>query len=147
MAIGSREALPLIIRIVLSWALPSQLFFLDEESFQTELRDLLHQVPSFLIIGNPLADRLFHTLRDMNHLSLFTYSEGQIKAWMKLTAVTLAAGLSTGSLHRDEAAQHKGFFVKDLAEAGASPPFRIGQTVSRTHTHCLLYSDIYRYIR
>jgi len=126
MAIGLPEALPLIIRIVSSWAFPSQLFFLDEESFQTELRDLLHQVPSFLIIGNPLTDRLFHALRDMNHLSLFPYSESQIKAWMKLAAVTLAAGLSTGSFHRDEAAQDKGLFVKDLGEAGASPPFRIG---------------------
>jgi hypothetical protein len=119
-------ALPLIIRIVSSWAFLSQLFFLDEESFQTEFRDLLHQVPSFLIIGNPLTDRPFHALRDMDHLSIFSYSESQIKAWMKLTAVTLAAGLSASSLHRDEAAQDKGLFVKDLGEAGASPPFRIG---------------------
>jgi hypothetical protein len=126
MAIGSRAALPLIIGNVSSWAFLSQLFFLDEESFQTELRDLLHQVPSFLIIGNPLTDRLFHALRDMDHLSLLSYSESQIKAWMKLTAVTFAAGLSAGSLHRDEAAQDKGLFVKDLGEAGASPPFWIG---------------------
>ena len=71
-------------------------------------------------------NRLFHALRDVNHLSLFPYSESQIKAWMKLAAVTLAAGLSAGSLHRDEAAQDKGVLVKDLGEAGASPPFRIG---------------------
>jgi hypothetical protein len=45
---------------------------------------------------------------------------------MKLAAVTLAAGLSAGSLHRDEAAQNKRVLVKDLGEAGASPPFRIG---------------------
>jgi hypothetical protein len=133
MTLGLREALPLIIRIVSSWAFPSQLLFLDEESFQTELRDLLHQVPSFPIIGNPLTDRLFHALRDMNHLSLFPNSEGQIKAWMKLAAITLATGLSAGSLHRDEAAQDKGFFVKDLGKAGASPPFRIGQVASRAH--------------
>ena len=126
MAIGLREALPSIIRIVSSWTFPSQLFFLDEESFQAELRDLLHQVPSFLIIGNPLMDRLFHALRDMNHLSLSSYPESQIKAWIKFAAATLAAGLSAGSLHRDEAAQDKGLFVKDLGEAGASPPFRIG---------------------
>jgi hypothetical protein len=62
----------------------------------------------------------------MNHLSLFSYPESQIKAWMKFAAVTLAAGLSAGSLHRDKAAQDKGLFVKDLGEAGASPPLRIG---------------------
>ena len=123
---GSRAALPLIIRIVSSWAFLSQLFFLDEESLQTELRDLLHQVPSFLIIGNPLTDRLFHALRDMDHLSLLSHPQGQIKAGMELTSGALAAGLSAGSLHRDEAAQDKGLFVKDLGEAGASPPFRIG---------------------
>jgi len=133
MAMGPRAALPFTIRIVSSWAFLPQLFFLDEESLQTELRDLLQQVPSFLIIGNPLTDRLFHALRDMDHLSLFSDSQGQIKAGMELASGALAAGLSAGSLHRDEAAQDQGLFVKDLGEAGASPPFRNGQVASRAH--------------
>lgn len=137
---GSPAALPLIMRIVSSWAFLSQLFFLGEESLHTELRDLLHQLPSFLIIGNPLTDRLFHGLRDMDHLSLFSDSQGEIKAGMELASGALAAGLSAGSLHRDETAQDKGLLVKDLGEAGASPPFRIGQVASRAHGTDLLWN-------
>jgi hypothetical protein len=62
----------------------------------------------------------------MDHLSFSTHPEGQVKAGMKLAPGALAAGFSTGSLHRDEAAQEKGLIVKDLGEAGASPPFGIG---------------------
>ncbi len=120
------EALPLTIRIVSGWAFSSQLFFFEKESFETELRDLLHEVPGLLVIGHPLTDRLFHGLRDMDHLSFFSHPEGQVKARMKLAPVALAAGLSAGSLHRDEAAQEKRLFMKDLGEAGASSPFRIG---------------------
>jgi len=119
--------------IVLGWALSSRLFFLEEESFQTELRDLLHQAPSFLVIGNPLTDWLLHGLRDMDHLSLSVHPEGQVKAGMKLAPGALAARFSAGSLHRDQAAEDKGFFVKDLGKAGASSPFRIGQMVSWAH--------------
>jgi len=61
-------------------------------------------VPSFQIIGNPSTDWLLHGLRDMDHLSLSTHPQGQVKAGMKLASVALAAGLSAGSLHRDEAA-------------------------------------------
>lgn len=68
------------IRIVSGWAFPSRLFFLEKESFQTELRNLLHQVPSFLVIGNPLTDRLLHGLGDMDHLSLSADPKGQVKA-------------------------------------------------------------------
>ena len=88
-------------------------------------------MPSFLIIGNPLTDRLFHGLRDMDHLSLFSYPEGQIKARMKLASGALAAGLPTGPLHGDEAAAEEGLIVKDLGETGPSPTFRIGQVASR----------------
>ena len=109
------------------------MFFLDEESFETELRDLLHQLPSFLIIGNPLTDRLLHGLRDMDHLSFFSYPEGQVKARMKLAPGALTAGLPTGPLHGDEAAADEGLLVKDLGETGSSPTFRIGQVASRTH--------------
>jgi len=65
-------------------------------------------VPSLLIIGNPLTDRLFHALRDMDHLSLFSYSESQIKAWMKLAPGALAARLATGALHGHEATAEEG---------------------------------------
>ena len=132
------RALPLIIRIVSSWAFPSQLFFLDEESFQTELRDLLHQAPSFLIIGNPLTDRLLHGLRDMDHLPFFSYPESQIKAGMKLASGALAAGLPAGALHGDEAAAEEGLFVKDLGETGPGPTFWVGQVASGTHREYLL---------
>ena len=119
--------------IVLGWAFSSRLFFVEKESFETELRDLFHQAPSFLVIGNPLTDRLLHGLRDMDHLSLSGHPESQVKAGMKLAPGALAAGFSAGSLHRDEAAEDKGFFVKDLGEAGASPPFRIGKWLRGAH--------------
>ena len=69
----------------------------------------------------------------MDHLSLFSDSQGQIKAGMKLASGALAAGLSTGALHGDEAAAEEGLFVKDLGETGPSPTFRIGQVASRAH--------------
>jgi hypothetical protein len=69
----------------------------------------------------------------MDHLSLFSHPEGQIKARMKLAPGALAAGLPTGALHGDEAAAEEGLLVKDLGEAGPSPTFRIGQVASRAH--------------
>ncbi len=53
----------------------------------------------------------------MDHLSLSFYPQGQIKAGMKLASGTLAGGLPTGALHRDEAAAEEGLIVKDLGEA------------------------------
>jgi hypothetical protein len=90
-------------------------------------------MPSFLIVGNPLTDRLFHGLRDMDHLSLFSDSKGQIKAGMKLASGALAAGLSASPLHGDEAAAEEGLVVKDLGEAGPGATFRVGQMASRAH--------------
>jgi hypothetical protein len=109
------------------------LFFLDEKPFETELRDLLHQLPSFLIIGNPLTNRLLHALRDMDHLPLLSHPEGQIKTGMRLASGALAARLPTGPLHRHEAAAEEGLFVKDLGKTGSSPTFRIWQVASGTH--------------
>ena len=114
------------MRIVSRWAFSSRLAFLEKESLETELRDLLHEVPSFLIIGYPLTDQGLHALRDMDHLSFSAHPEGQVKAGMKFAPGALAAGFSADSFHRDEAAQEKGFLVKDLGEAGTSPPFGIG---------------------
>ena len=69
----------------------------------------------------------------MDHLSLFSYSQGQIKAGMKLASVALTAGLPTGTLHGDEAAAEKGLIVKDLGETGSRPTFWVGQVASRAH--------------
>ena len=55
----------------------------------------------------------------------------------------LAAGLSTGALHGNQAAAEKGLVVKDLGEAGPSPTFRIGQVASRTHQGSPLFRGIY----
>ena len=104
-------------------------------------------MPSFLIVGNPLTDSPFHRLRDMDHLSFFSYPEGQIKARMKFTSGALAARLPTGSLHGDEAAAEQRLFVKDLGKARASPSFSVGQMASGTHRDHLLLSDILYYIR
>ena len=83
----------------------------------------------------------------MDHLSLFSDSQGQIKAGMKLASGALTAGLPTGTLHGDEAAAEKGLIVKDLGETGSSPTFWIGQMASGTHRNHLLLSDILIYIR
>jgi hypothetical protein len=69
----------------------------------------------------------------MDHLSLFSYSQGQIKAGMKFASGTLAAGFPTGALHRDEAAAEEGLIVKDLGETGSRPTFWVGQVASRAH--------------
>jgi hypothetical protein len=50
----------------------------------------------------------------MDHLSLPSHPEGEIKTRMKLASGALAAGLSTGSLHADQAAAEEGLIVKDL---------------------------------
>ncbi len=69
----------------------------------------------------------------MDHLSLFSDPEGQIKARMKFPPGALADGLSTSPLHRDEAAAEEGLFVKDLGETGSRPTFRVRQVASRAH--------------
>jgi hypothetical protein len=69
----------------------------------------------------------------MDHLSLCSHPQSQIKTWMKLASGALAAGLSTGSLHGDETPAEKGLIVKDLGKPGSSPTFPIGQIASRTH--------------
>jgi hypothetical protein len=69
----------------------------------------------------------------MDHLSLFSYSESQIKTRMKFTPGALAAGLPAGALHGDQATAEEGLFVKDLGETGSSPTFPIGQVASRAH--------------
>jgi len=72
-----------------------------------------------------LTDRLFHGVRDMNHLSLPSDPQGKIKAWVKLATGTLAAGLAAGPLHGDEAATEEGLLVKDLGETGSRPSFEV----------------------
>jgi hypothetical protein len=62
----------------------------------------------------------------MDHLSLFSHPEGQIKARMKLAPGALAARLSTGALHGDEAAAEERLIMKDLGQAGPSPTLWIG---------------------
>jgi hypothetical protein len=69
----------------------------------------------------------------MDHLSLVSYSQGQIKAGMKLASGALATRLPTGALHRDEATAEEGLIVKDLGQTGPSPTFWIGQVASRAH--------------
>ena len=79
----------------------------------------------------------------MDHLSLFSYPESQIKTGVKFASGTLAAGFPTGALHGDEAAAEERLIVKDPGETGASPPFRIRQVASRTHKDHLLSRDSY----
>jgi hypothetical protein len=74
----------------------------------------------------------------MDHLSLFSHPESQVKARMKLASGALAAGLPTGALHGDQAAAEEGLLVKDLGETGSSPALRIGQMASGTHRDHLL---------
>jgi hypothetical protein len=62
----------------------------------------------------------------MDHLSLTTDSEGKVKAWMKFASGTLAAGLTTGPLHGDQAATEEVLFVEDLGEPRPGPSFWIG---------------------
>jgi len=62
----------------------------------------------------------------MDHLSLSAHPDGQVQARMKLAVGAFAARFSTGSFHRDEAAEDQGLLVKELGQAGARPSFGIG---------------------
>jgi len=79
----------------------------------------------------------------MDHLSLFSDPESQIKTGVKFASGTLAARLPAGALHGHEAAAEEGLIVKDLSETGPGPPFRIRQMASRTHKDHLLCRDLY----
>jgi hypothetical protein len=61
----------------------------------------------------------------MDHLSLPTHPEGKIKPWVKLASGALAARLTAGALHGDEAATEEGLVMKNLGKPGPSPSFRI----------------------
>ena len=79
----------------------------------------------------------------MDHLSLFSDPESQIKTGVKFASGTLAARLPAGALHGHEAAAEQGLIVKDLSETGPRPPFQIRQVASRTHKDHLLCGDLY----
>jgi hypothetical protein len=78
----------------------------------------------------------------MDHLSLLSYPQSQIKAGVKLASGALAAGFPTSPLHGDEAAAEEGLIVKDLGETGSGPTFRIGQMASRTHKGSPPYENL-----
>jgi hypothetical protein len=61
----------------------------------------------------------------MDHLSPPAHPEGQIKPWMKLASGALAARLTAGPLHGDQAATEEGLIVKELGESGPGPSFWI----------------------
>jgi len=83
----------------------------------------------------------------MDHLSLPSHPQGKVKTRMKLASGALAARLATAPLHADQAATEERLLVKDLGQAGPSPPFWIWQVTSGTHRDYLLLSDISIYIR
>jgi len=83
----------------------------------------------------------------MDHLTLPSHPEGKVKTRMKLASGALAARLTTSPLHGNQAATEERLFVKDLGQAGPSPPFWIWQVPSWTHRNYLLLSDIVIYIR
>jgi hypothetical protein len=83
----------------------------------------------------------------MDHLTLPSHPEGKVKTRVKLASGALAARLATSSLHGNQAATEERLLVKDLGQAGASPPFRIRQVASWAHRNNLLLSDIVIYIR
>ena len=61
-------------------------------------------MPSFLIVGYPLTDRLFHSVRDMDHLSFLAHPDGEIKARVKFASGAPATRFSAGPLHGDQTA-------------------------------------------
>jgi hypothetical protein len=83
----------------------------------------------------------------MDHLSLSSHPQGKIKTRVKFASAALAARLATGPLHGDQAATEERLLVKDLGQAGPSPPFWIWQVASGAHRDYLLLSDINIYIR
>jgi hypothetical protein len=106
------------------------------------LRDLFHQAPSLLIISHPLTDALLHSLRDMDHLSLLSHPEGEIKAGMEFASRALATRLSTLPMHRDQTATQERLFMKDLGETGTCFSFGIRQGVSVVQEITPFLSDI-----
>jgi len=69
----------------------------------------------------------------MDHLSFSSHPEGHVKTRMKFASGTLAARLSAGALHGNQATAEEGLVVKDLGQAGPGPTLRIEQVASRAH--------------
>jgi hypothetical protein len=93
-------------------------------------------MPSFLIIGDPLPDALLHSLRDMDHLSLLSHPDGEIKARVELASGALATRFSASPLHGDQTATQERLVVKDLHQTRSCFSFEIRQVVSvsqKTH--------------
>jgi len=75
----------------------------------------------------------------MDHLSFSSHPQGEVKAGVKLASGTLAARLSTGPLHGDQAATEERRLMDNLGEAGSGSAFRIGEVCSASHQEHLLY--------
>jgi hypothetical protein len=75
----------------------------------------------------------------MDHLSFSPHPQGEIKAGVELASGTLAAGLSTGPLHGDQAATEERVFMDNLGQAGAGTAFWVGEVTSAFHRDHLLY--------
>jgi len=62
----------------------------------------------------------------MDHLSLFSHPEGQIKPGVEFPSAAFASGLATDPGHGDQRADEQGPLVEELGEAGAGLAFLDG---------------------
>jgi hypothetical protein len=116
-----------------------------EKPFQTTLGNLLHQPPGLLITAHPSAHGGFPGLRDIEHFTFVSNTEGQAESRVKLTLGTFTPLFATDTTQGDEAAAEEGFVVHELGEAGSSNPFRTRKLSPMSHritSFYLIYNNI-----
>jgi hypothetical protein len=75
----------------------------------------------------------------MDHLSLGSYPEGQIKPGVEFSSAAFASGLATDSGHGDQRAHEQGLFVKELGQTGSGLAFLGRQVATVAHDSLLSF--------
>jgi hypothetical protein len=75
----------------------------------------------------------------MDHLSLGSHPEGQIKPGVEFSSAAFASGLATDSGHGDQRADEERLLVKELSQAGADLAFLGGKVATVAHDSLLSF--------
>jgi len=86
-----------------------------------------------------LAHLGLQKLGDMDHLSLLSHLQGQIKPGVEFPSAASASGLATDSGHGDQRADEQGLLVEELGQARSGPAFLDRQIATVTHDSLLLF--------
>jgi hypothetical protein len=91
-------------------------------------------LPSLLIGAHPSTGRCFQRLRNIDHLTLLSYSKGDTKSRMKFSLVAFTSLLTTDPVQGYHAPAKEGFFMDELGQPGSCKTFRTGKLTSVSHS-------------